>query len=211
MNLKYDAVIFDLLTGLIDSWTLWNTVAGDSETGKRWRHRYLELTYGTGDYQPYEELVVQAAVECGLGEAPGKTLAARWGELEPWPEARQVLEELKQHVPLAVVTNCSFRLGEIAASRMDIDFDVVVIAEQAGAYKPDPRPYRLALEKLDVTPERALFVAGSPFDIIGAGRIGMPVYWHNKAGLARPNQEIEALVTEETSLEPLVRLVTGKS
>jgi len=60
---RYSAVIFDVLTGLIDSWTLWNAVAGDPETGTRWRQHYLQLTYGVGDYQPYEELVVQAAVD----------------------------------------------------------------------------------------------------------------------------------------------------
>jgi hypothetical protein len=29
----YDAVIFDLLTALLDSWTLWRDVAGSSEAG----------------------------------------------------------------------------------------------------------------------------------------------------------------------------------
>jgi hypothetical protein len=29
----YDAIVFDLLTALIDSWTLWNSVAGTHEAG----------------------------------------------------------------------------------------------------------------------------------------------------------------------------------
>ena len=33
----YDAVVFDLLTALIDSWSLWNRVAGSDEIGLRWR------------------------------------------------------------------------------------------------------------------------------------------------------------------------------
>ena len=28
---RYDAVLFDLLTGLLDSWTLWNAVAGSEQ------------------------------------------------------------------------------------------------------------------------------------------------------------------------------------
>ena len=32
-NGAYDAVVFDLLTALIDSWTLWNDVAGSAEDG----------------------------------------------------------------------------------------------------------------------------------------------------------------------------------
>ncbi len=32
-NYKYDAVVFDLLTGLIDSWSLWNEIAGSDLIG----------------------------------------------------------------------------------------------------------------------------------------------------------------------------------
>jgi 2-haloacid dehalogenase len=42
--MKYDAVVFDLLTALIDSWTLWNKVAGSADDGMKWRRRYLEIT-----------------------------------------------------------------------------------------------------------------------------------------------------------------------
>ena len=46
--MKYDAVAFDLLTALMDSWTLWNDVAGSPEAGLRWRRRDPEITYGCG-------------------------------------------------------------------------------------------------------------------------------------------------------------------
>jgi 2-haloalkanoic acid dehalogenase type II len=206
---RYDAVIFDVLTGLIDSWTLWNRVAGDPETGTRWRHHYLQLTYGIGDYQPYEELVVQAAVECDLGEAVGRSLIERWDELRAWPDAKRVLSALKEQLPLAVVTNCSERLGGKAVARVGVAFDVVVIAERAGAYKPDPLPYGLALDELGVAPERALFVAGSVFDVNGAGALGMDVYWHNRAGLPPPDHA-PALIAEHPSLEPLVDIISGQ-
>jgi len=29
---RYDAVLFDLLTTLLDSWTLWNAVAGSADS-----------------------------------------------------------------------------------------------------------------------------------------------------------------------------------
>ena len=207
MHARYDAVVFDLLTGLIDSWTLWNAVAGDEETGKRWRHHYLELTYATGDYQPYEELVIRAATEQGLGEELGRRLIARWDELQPWPEASNVLGRLKDDVQLAVVTNCSVVLGNKAIEKVGVAFDVAVIAEQVGAYKPDPRPYQHALEQLNVTPDRALFVAGSAFDVNGAGRLGMPVFWHNRARLPRPADGVDALKAEHRLLTPLVDFV----
>ncbi|MGT2425072.1 hypothetical protein [Amnibacterium kyonggiense] len=62
----YDAVLFDLLTALLDSWTLWNAVAGGEVAGTRWRREYLRRTYGQGDYTPYELLVADAAEHVGL-------------------------------------------------------------------------------------------------------------------------------------------------
>ena len=79
--MKYDAVIFDLLTALIDSWSLWNDVAGSPDAGMKWRRRYLEITYGCGPYRPYETLVREAARDVGLPESLGGELERRWGEL----------------------------------------------------------------------------------------------------------------------------------
>jgi len=178
---RYDAVIFDLLTALLDSWTLWNAVAGSAEDGLRWRRRYLEITYGCGGYRPYEMLVREAARDVGLPAGLGDQLEGRWHELAPWPEAREVLGKLP--VPLAVATNCSIRLGERAAARVGVPFKVVVTAESAGSYKPRPEPYRAVLAALGTAPERTLFVAGSAADVPGAKGVGMPVYWHNRIGL----------------------------
>jgi len=178
---RYDAVIFDLLTALLDSWTLWNTVAGSAEDGLKWRRRYLEITYGCGGYRPYETLVREAACDVGLPTGLGDQLEGRWHELAPWPEAREVLGRLP--VPLAVATNCSIRLGERAAVRVGVPFKVVVTAESAGFYKPRPEPYRAVLTALGTAPGRTLFVAGSAADVPGAKGVGMPVYWHNRIGL----------------------------
>lgn len=126
----YDAVIFDLLTALIDSWTLWNAVAGSPEDGLKWRRRYLEITYGCGAYRPYETLVREAALEAGFPEQWGDELERRWQELMPWPEVPHVLAQLG--VPLAVATNCSVRLGRQAADRVGVPFKVVETAESVG-------------------------------------------------------------------------------
>jgi 2-haloacid dehalogenase len=197
---KYDAVVFDLLTALLDSWTLWNSVAGSEEAGLRWRRRYLEITYGCGSYRPYETLVREAATDVGMPAALGDELDRRWQELMPWPEASAVLAKIP--LPLAVATNCSVRLGRQAADRVGVPFAVVETAESIGFYKPRPEVYRAVLQKLGTAPERTLFVAGSASDVPGAKGVGMPVYWHNRIGLpprddARPDHL-------EASLEPLL-------
>ena len=195
----YDAVVFDLLTALLDSWTLWNDVAGSPEGGLKWRRRYLEITYGCGAYRPYETLVREAARETGLPERLGDELERRWQELAPWPEAPAILAKLP--VPLAVATNCSIRLGRQAADRVGVPFAIVETAESVGFYKPRPEVYRAVLKKLGTAPERTLFVAGSASDVPGAKAVGMPVYWHNRIGLApRDDTKPDYL---ETSLDAL--------
>lgn len=199
--MKHDAVLFDLLTALLDSWTLWDSVAGSPGKGRAWRAAYLKITYGCGVYRPYEALVREAAEETGLGAAKAGELAARWDELKPWDDAPEFLSRIP--VPMGVVTNCSEALGRRAAARVGVPFDVVVTSERAGFYKPDPRPYRLALAELGVPAERVLFVAGSAFDLVGTARVGMRTLWHNRAGLARPAQA-PAPAAERRSLQELI-------
>ncbi len=189
--LHVDAILFDLLTALEDSWSLWNAAAGSAVEGRRWRQHYLTLTYAAGDYRPYESLVHESAAVAGLQPAMADALLARWDELAPWPEVPATLAALGATHRLGVVTNCSNTLAQRAVARLGAPVDVVVAAERAGAYKPDARPYRLALDELahripGLTPARVLFVAGSPFDIPGAGGVGMPVVWHNRLQLERP-------------------------
>ncbi|WP_428662141.1 HAD-IA family hydrolase [Reyranella sp.] len=200
--MKYDAVVFDLLTALLDSWTLWNAVAGSEEAGMRWRRRYLEITYGCGSYRPYETLVREAAADVGLPEGLAGALERRWPELQPWPEAAAVLKTIP--VPLAVATNCSIRLGRQAADQVGVPFEVVETAESVGFYKPRPEVYRAVLQKLGTPAERTLFVAGSASDVPGAKAVGMPVYWHNRVGLPpRDDANPDYL---EPSLDALGRL-----
>jgi 2-haloalkanoic acid dehalogenase type II len=180
------AVLFDLLTALLDSWSLWNAAAGSEAAGRAWRARYLQLTYGCGAYRPYETLVREAARDAGLDEKAAARLESQWDTLEPWDDAGAALAELQGRVRLGVVTNCSATLGRRAAARLNIEWDTVVTAEEAGAYKPDPRPYRLALARLELDPEHALFVAGSGYDLFGTKRVGLRTYWHNRLGLAPP-------------------------
>ena len=205
---RVKAVLFDLLTALIDSWTLWDAVAGNEADGRRWRAAYLRRTYGEGRYRPYEALVRQAAVEVGLPSSSSERLAARYVEFAPWPEVPEVLSALRGVERLAVVTNCSEALGRIAAARTGVMFDAVVTAERAGFYKPQPRPYRLALEELGVASHEALFVAGSAYDLFGAAAVGLPVYWHDRFGMAMPSDAPPPLRREQ-SLTPLLSLVLG--
>ena len=96
---RYDAILFDLLTALIDSWSLWNRVAGGEHAGRAWRSKYLHLTYGCGAYQPYENLIAEAALASGLDATHAARLEASWDELQPWNDAPALLRDLAPAYP----------------------------------------------------------------------------------------------------------------
>lgn len=150
----------------------------------------------------------EAAAAVGLPLDASATLVARYAELAPWPEAHEVLHTLQGRLPLAVVTNCSENLGRIAAACTGCRFDAVVTAERAGFYKPRPQPYRLALDELGFAPGECLFVAGSAYDLFGAAAVGLPVFWHNRTGMAAPPDAPPALA-EHRTLRPLIPAVLG--
>ena len=210
MARRYDGVLFDLLSGLLDSWSLWDAVAGSRDDGRRWRAEYLRRTYRTGAYRPYEELVAEAAEEAGLRRDLADRLAERYGEIKPWPEVARALGALRGHVPLAVVTNCSNSLGAKAVAATGIAFNVVVTAERAGFYKPDLRPYAIAIEELGLEARRCLFVAGSAFDLFGTAKVGLATFWHNRVGLTAPADAPKPLI-EVATLDPLVDFVLGSA
>ncbi|HEY6835561.1 MAG TPA: HAD-IA family hydrolase [Gaiellaceae bacterium] len=200
-----DAVLFDLFTALLDSEPLWCEIAGSAEAGARWRAESSRIAYSAGPYRPFDDTVARAAQLAGLPPARAADLLAGMGRrLEPWPEAPDVLRRLGERARIGVVTNCSEALGKLAAAQVGVRFDTVVTAEAAGAYKPRPEPYRLALERLGAHPSRARFVAGSPSDIDGALAVGMDVWWHNRRRLSLGEHDRPLL--EIDSLEPLVAL-----
>jgi 2-haloacid dehalogenase len=193
---RFGAIICDLLTALIDSWTLWGDVAGDAELGARWRRRSLELIYASGEYRPYEQIVAEAVGD----ERFARELLDRWDELEPWPEAPAVLRDLGTDHRIALVTNTSEDLAQRAAAKLGVEVDLLVSAERVGFYKPRPEPYRAGMK----AGQPALFLAGSAGDVPGAEAAGLPVIWHNRVGA--PAAGGEPLAVIET-LDPLPGLV----
>ena len=108
----------------------------------------------------------------GWERSLAEDLAARYGALQPWPEAPAVLNALSEVAPLGIVTNCSEKLGRIAVSLTGAEFAAIVTAEAAGFYKPHPRPYQMALDLLNVA-LRTLPVCR---------RIGLRSVWHGQSG-----------------------------
>ncbi|HEY6202086.1 MAG TPA: HAD-IA family hydrolase [Candidatus Limnocylindria bacterium] len=202
--MRYAAVGFDLLTALLDSWSLFSDVAGGRELGIRW-HAASQSSLRGRPYRPFEDIVRDAAATVGIDGSKADELLRRWGESVPWPDVPDVLARLDSYTRF-IVTNCSERLGTLAAARAG-RFDLVMTAERAGAYKPDPRPYRAALDALTLQRQRVLFVAGSAHDVGGASRAGMDVYWANRGRVPAPADA--TALREEPDLRGLTEVLEG--
>ena len=202
--MRYSAIGFDLLTALLDTWSLFAEVAGGRELGMRWHAASQSLLRGR-PYRPFEDIVRDAADSVGIEPPRADELLSRWGEAAPWPDVPGVLSRLSSYTRF-IVTNCSERLGALAAARAG-KFDLVMTAERAGAYKPDPRPYRAALDALSLHRKQVLFVAGSAHDIGGATRAGMDVYWANRGRVPAPSDARP--IREEEDLRGLLEVLEG--
>ena len=78
-------------------------------------------------------------------------------------------------VRTALVTNNIAEFGDAWRALIPVDelFEVVVDSCQAGVRKPDPRIFRLALDRLGVEPERAVFLDDHPANVAAAEAIGL--------------------------------------
>ncbi len=150
------------------------------------------------------EAVAMMVLWDGDGYTDREGMLARW--LDEWPDVRLDMGSLKRwyrfemerqvrpdaevngflahlnerHVPWGIVTNGSpSQHGKCRAAGLDKLAAFIIVSEEAGYRKPDPRIFRDALEATGLpTPEQVIFVGDNPLaDIDGAKRFGMKAAW----------------------------------
>jgi len=94
-----------------------------------------------------------------------------------FPGVKPLLSALKQKVKIGLITNAyngDEKRAHLKLTGLEPYFDVIVIAGEIGSFKPNPAIFRYALDRLDVLPERALFIGDSEaYDILGAHKAGL--------------------------------------
>lgn len=136
---------------------------------------YVEHSHRSGLTELYAECAALFNETLGSELAPEAYVAALDAEYAVLPGVPEALARLRSlGIELAVVGNWDLRLPE-HVDRLGLTpfFSAVVSSASAGAAKPDPRPFRAALELVGVRPERALHVGDSPADEDGARAAGL--------------------------------------
>jgi 2-haloacid dehalogenase len=108
----------------------------------------------------------------GLTEADKDHLNRAWHRLRPWPDAVEGLRLLKRKRIVATLSNGNVSLLTNMAKHAGLPWDVILSAELAGHYKPDPEAYLTAARLLDLPPAQVMMVAAHPDDLAAAARVG---------------------------------------
>lgn len=118
------------------------------------------------------------------------------------PGADELLDSLAGGHRLALITNglASVQRSRLERSPIGARFDAVVISEEVGFAKPDPRIFEAAFEIMGEPPKTEVLMVGDNLmaDIAGAKRFGLATCWFNLDGRAEsdgvgPTFEIQRL------------------
>src|SRR5579885_120270 len=97
------------------------------------------------------------------------------------PFALETLQQLRERAfPLALISNgnATYQRKKIARHHLASFFDVILIEEEFGVAKPDPRIFLAALDHLHLSPQEAWMIGGDlAFDIAPAQQLGIVALW----------------------------------
>jgi 2-haloacid dehalogenase len=171
----------------------------------------LQAASERGAYVKYRDVlgeeVRQAGRRWGFEPSPSEVRALpdsvrHW---LPFADTVNALRALKGTYKLAIISNIDDGLFALTARYLEVEFDWIITAEQAGTYKPSEKNFELALKRMGVGPEKVLHVAESLFhDHAPAKGMGIDTAWiHRRAakggfgatppGEAEPDLEVPDL------------------
>jgi 2-haloacid dehalogenase len=193
-------VTFDVYSALLDIEGSLTPVLGkalglaDDEARplvRDWRARQMaraaasnSLNRGRTSFRAATRMALDAVLArrgASLDETARHDLVMAWDAMSPWPEARDVIAQVKAlGYPVAILSNGDQDMLDAVAGLFEGGFDHVLSSETAGWYKPHPAVYALPSERLGVAKADTLHVAGGAMDVLGAVAAEMPCLWSNR-------------------------------
>jgi 2-haloacid dehalogenase len=217
-----EAVTFDCYGTLID----WETGLRDyvtpilarssrpEVTADAWVERWERIQFQMlTPYRPYREILARSydatmqhfGIEAFVDAGPG--LARSVAEWRPFADSTRALKRIARRRRIAIVSNIDRDLLADTVGRLQAPFSALVTAEDARAYKPDPKPLALAIERLGLPAERILHAGfGWKYDLGPARALGMRTCFVNRGQLSGIEEPRDV---EVPSLEALAQLLEG--
>jgi len=175
-----------------------------------WREKQLQYTWlraVQGRHADFWQVTGDAldfALETLAIDKPGirDRLMTLYLRLDPFPEVTSTLERLKTAgIQTAILSNGSPKMLDavVKSAKLESLLDAVLSVEDVGVYKPNPKVYQLAVDRLSVPASAISFQSSNAWDAYAASAFGMRVVWCNRYGQHRerlsgtPDREITLL------------------
>jgi 2-haloacid dehalogenase len=190
---------------------------GGERLAALWREKQLQYTWlrsiqghHADFWQVTGEALDFALESLGISDPPlRERLMDLYLSLDTFPEVPQMLTRLKEAgVKTAVLSNGSPRMLEALVEHAGLrdHLDQVISVEEVGVFKPDPRVYQLAIDRLQIPPHQISFQSSNAWDAWAASAFGMQVVWCNRYG-QKPERLPGAPDREIGSLAELPRII----
>ncbi len=167
--------------------------APNAPSWDKFLHQYRLIRKASHQRSDFSRFTIWQTVCRQFGFEPGRRRLEQWetdywahvkAQTAPFPETVQVLQTLAARYRLAIITNTQGQKStgnhRIALFPMlEKFFNVIIVAGESGIPpKPDPEPFRLCLQRLNVAANQALFVGDDwRIDICGAQNAGIRPVW----------------------------------
>ncbi len=201
-SISVDALVFDAYGTLFDV----HSIAATAERmlpnhaaalSQLWRTKQLEYTWleslmasPARARQDFAALTAHAldyalgALNLSLSIADRGELLDAYLGLAPFPDVPSTLRALAPRPRWILSNGTQAMLAPLVArSGLAADLDGVISVDDARIFKPSPRVYQLAVDRLGVAPSRIGFVSSNCWDAIGAKAYGLTVFWINRGGV----------------------------
>jgi 2-haloacid dehalogenase len=213
-----EALAFDLYGTLVDPIRIWTRleqyVPDDAlRIAEVWRQKQLEYSFRLTAMEQYEdfEQLTRKALDYALASAGHEltaeqedALMAQYDDLERFPDVEPGLTRLQQlgHTMIVFSNGSPRTLDSIMdAAGLRPYFEGYVSVDDVQQFKPSPKTYWRAAERLGRPIGEVRLVSSNPFDVIGAEAAGMWATWVDRSGglfdrLRPPPQMVVRSLTE---------------
>ena len=180
---------------------------------RRWED--IQFTYIQVEYKPYfhvlKETMKLTCNEFGISftNQDAEEFAESMGKWQPFPDSKAALEEMSKYTKLTLITNTDNDIIKESVKQIGFEFDDIVTAEMAGAYKPSYKGFKLSQERLGLTEKEILHAGfGFKYDVVPATRLGYETAWINRQGEQRPMNVKETIMTGDlATFAKLIKLM----
>lgn len=108
-------------------------------------------------------------------------LSMVWHYLDPWPDTPQGIRELNKKFATCTLSNGNVTLLQDMVKHADMSFTHVYSAEMFHSYKPSPKVYLGAAEKMGIKPAECVMVAAHLDDLKAAKANGFRTVYVERA------------------------------